>query len=144
MLRYSVIGRLGLATLANIVASAVVGALGVASASAQDAYTVRVEPRPYYGAVITIEEGVRVFRPMPPTRRMIVNPDNATPLTLSIKDVNKRVISRSTNHNYHYNSGPGAASRGPGTVGGVINNHGRFGGTKSVRRGGRAGSAGAF
>ena len=43
--------------------------------------TTRIEPRPFYGATVTIEAGVRVFRPLPPHDRVIINPGNATPLT---------------------------------------------------------------
>ena len=54
------------------------------SAFAQDASLIRVEPRPYYGATITIEEGVRVFRPLPKTRTMVINPGQKTPLHLKV------------------------------------------------------------
>ncbi|MTD94143.1 hypothetical protein GIW81_07305 [Hyphomicrobium sp. xq] len=56
----------------------------VASASAALAQqTTRIETRPYYGAVVTIEHGVRVYRPVPPTTHLIVNPDGATPLEIN-------------------------------------------------------------
>ena len=43
--------------------------------------TTRIEPRPFYGATVTIEDGVRVFRPLPPHDRIIiVNPGGTTPL----------------------------------------------------------------
>ena len=48
--------------------------------------TTRIEPRPFYGATVTIEAGVRVFRPLPPHDRVIINPGNATPLTLNVGD----------------------------------------------------------
>jgi hypothetical protein len=51
----------------------------------QDAATTRIEPRPIYGAVVTIEHGVRVYRPVPPTTRLIVNPEGV-PMMLSIGD----------------------------------------------------------
>ena len=35
------------------------------AALAEEAYTTRIEPRPFYGATVTIEHGVRVFRPLP-------------------------------------------------------------------------------
>jgi hypothetical protein len=44
------------------------------AAYAEEAYTTRIEPRPYYGAVVTIEHGVRVYRPVPATRHMIIDP----------------------------------------------------------------------
>ena len=48
------------------------------------AHTTRIETRPYYGAVVTIEHGVRVYRPVPPTQHLIINPDGATPLQLNV------------------------------------------------------------
>jgi hypothetical protein len=39
--------------------------------------TTRVEPRPFYGATVTIEAGVRVFRPLPRHDQVIINPGNA-------------------------------------------------------------------
>ena len=57
----------------------------VASASGALAQqTTRIETRPYYGAVVTIEQGVRVYRPVPPTTHLIVNPDGATPLEINV------------------------------------------------------------
>jgi hypothetical protein len=51
----------------------------VASASAALAQqTTRIETRPYYGAVVTIEHGVRVYRPVPATRHMIIDPGAAS------------------------------------------------------------------
>ena len=61
---------------------------------AQDGSLVRVEPRPYYGATITIEEGVRVFRPLPKTKTMIINPGQKTPLHINVdghSDVSQNV-----------------------------------------------------
>jgi hypothetical protein len=62
--------------------------LGTAAlpALATDSTTTRIEPRPFYGATVTIEEGVRVFRPLPRHDRVIVNPGNRTPITLEIGD----------------------------------------------------------
>jgi hypothetical protein len=53
------------------------------TAFAQDPGLTRIETRPFYGATVTIEEGVRVFRPLPPTAHMIINPSRS-PLNLSI------------------------------------------------------------
>lgn len=73
-------------------------------AVAGDAYTTRIEPRAFYGASVTIEEGVRVFRPLPAERHVIVNPGGSTPLSLGYNDT--RVIEQSTSQNYYYdNSG---------------------------------------
>jgi hypothetical protein len=48
--------------------------------------TTRIEPRPVYGAIVTLEAGVRVFRPLPPHDRIIINPGNATPLYMGVGD----------------------------------------------------------
>lgn len=58
--------------------------LAVAPASAQT--LTRIETKPFYGAVVTIEGGVRVFRPLPPTGQMIINPGGRTPLSVSINE----------------------------------------------------------
>ena len=63
-----------------LIAVAAIAALSVANA--QVASTTRIETQPVYGAVVTYESGVRVFRPIPPTRHMIINPDGLTPLSL--------------------------------------------------------------
>lgn len=70
--------------------TALVSLLPMAAASAEGAQTVRIEPRPYYGAVVTVEQGVRVWRPLPPTRHMIINPTNA-PVSVNITDVREKV-----------------------------------------------------
>lgn len=69
----------------GLLAGASVG-LGAVSAIAADAVTTRIEPRPFYGAVVTVEHGVRVFRPLPRHDRVIVNPGNA-PVYLGINEV---------------------------------------------------------
>lgn len=46
-------------------------------AMAAESVTTRIETRPYYGAVVTIEKGVRVYRPLPHHDRIIINPTNA-------------------------------------------------------------------
>ena len=61
--------------------------------------TTRIETRPYYGAVVTIEHGVRVYRPVPPTTHLIVNPDGATPLEINIggaRSVNRSAATSTT------------------------------------------------
>ncbi len=58
---------------------------GIAPAFAADSVTTRIEPRPYYGAVVTVENGVRVYRPLPHHDRIIINPTNA-PVYLGIND----------------------------------------------------------
>lgn len=88
-------------------ASAAVVALSAVSFAASAAMaqsTTRIEPRPFYGAVITLEEGVRVIRPLPPERHVIINPNN-TPLSLSFNDT--RVYEKRTVRHYHENAGNG-------------------------------------
>jgi hypothetical protein len=57
-----------------------------ATAALADARTTRIEPRPFYGATVTLEAGVRVFRPLPPHDRVIINPGGKTPLSLSYSE----------------------------------------------------------
>jgi hypothetical protein len=51
-------------------------------ALASESITTRIEPRPFYGASVTVEEGVRVFRPLPPHKHVVINPENKTPVSL--------------------------------------------------------------
>ena len=66
----------------------IVAGLGILPAACRHSAqsTTRIESRPFYGATVTIEAGVRVFRPLPPHDRVIINPGNATPLTLNVGD----------------------------------------------------------
>lgn len=49
----------------------------------------RIETGPVSGAAIVTEEaGVRVFRPLPPLRYMIINPEGRTPLNLTFEERN--------------------------------------------------------
>ena len=57
-----------------------------APAAFADDVTTRIETRPFYGATVTLEEGVRVFRPLPRHDRVIINPAGRTPLSLGIND----------------------------------------------------------
>jgi hypothetical protein len=82
------------------VAAAVVS---VSPAQAEDSFTTRIETRPVYGATVTIEEGVRVFRPLPSERHVIVNPGGMTPLSLNYFDdryADPRYLPRSYGHAY--------------------------------------------
>ena len=66
----------------RVLALGVAVLLGAGSSGAfAQSSTIRIEPRPVYGATVTIEEGVRVFRPLPPDKYVIVNP-NGTPVNL--------------------------------------------------------------
>src|SRR5690349_5087538 len=100
-------------------ATLVMAGVGLAFASlpAVAQSTTRIETRPVYGAIVTIEKGVRVFRPLPPHDRIIINPDGKTPLSLSI------------NQSYNYDYGrnyithvDGSTQPGDYAVGGFIRN----------------------
>lgn len=71
------------------------------SASATEATTTRIETRPFYGATVTLEAGVRVFRPLPPHSKVIINPNGRTPLNLGFEE--NRWVSHNNNYNYNYN-----------------------------------------
>lgn len=99
------------------------GAMAASSAAAADSpSTTRIETRPFYGATVTLEEGVRVFRPLPPHDRIIINPNGRTPLNLSYEQ------HKSVSHNYFQGAGlaPDAAAAYAGA--------GAFGGGKPVRK----------
>jgi len=107
--------------------------LAPAAAFAQSATTTRIETRPFYGATVTLEEGVRVFRPLPPHERVIINPNGATPLSLNFEE------KRSISHNYHY--GDRADASGPSYAGGPVGGwavpgHGHKGHHRGHHRGG--------
>jgi hypothetical protein len=73
--------------------------LTLAGVSRADGYTTRIETRPVYGATTTMEHGVRVIRPLPPVRQVIINP-NRTPLSLGFNETN--VYEHSANYNDDY------------------------------------------
>lgn len=68
--------------------------LAATSADAGKASLVRIEPRPYYGAVVTIEQGVRVWRALPRTQHMVINPTGA-PVNVNITDIRETITHRS-------------------------------------------------
>lgn len=68
---------------AAMVAAAASVALWNVPGFAEDAHTTRIEPKPVYGASVTIEEGVRVFRPLPSEQRVVVNPGGMAPLSFN-------------------------------------------------------------
>ncbi len=129
-----------------VAATALVSSLVLAgSAFAVDPSTVRIETRPYYGAVVTVEAGVRVFRALPRTSKVIINPGGKTPLGLSFNET--RVYEKRVNHNYNHNeySDRGRYSRGYGYFGGRAFRGRGFRGFRGGkgRRGGRVGHVGA-
>lgn len=116
----------------------VVAGIIALTASAASAGTTRIETRPFYGAVVTIEEGVRVFRPLPSTDRVIINPHGKTPLSLGFNET--YVTERNYNYNYSETSdghgggyyGSGGFFGGFGGHGGHLGGHGK--GFKNGRR----------
>jgi hypothetical protein len=62
--------------------------LALPGAASADAVTTRIETRPYYGAVVTIEQGVRVWRALPPHDRIIIAPEGVGKVNINI-DSNK-------------------------------------------------------
>ena len=58
-------------------------------AMAQDAGTIRIIHGEPYGAVVTSESGVLVFRALPATERVIINPEGKTALTFNTTQVNE-------------------------------------------------------
>jgi hypothetical protein len=75
-------------TMSRILAACASAAVLAATAPAYagGAHTTRIEESNAYGATVTIEEGVRVFRPLPSDRHVIVNPGGRTPLSVHTYD----------------------------------------------------------
>ena len=71
-----------------------VGVSIAAPAALAEAVTTRIETRPFYGATVTLEEGVRVFRPLPRHDRVIINPGGQTPLSLSYSEFAQLFLQR--------------------------------------------------
>jgi hypothetical protein len=62
----------------TVIAATLVASVAAAPvAMADGGGLVRIEPRPYYGAVVTVEKGVRVYRALPSQHLMVINPNNA-------------------------------------------------------------------
>jgi hypothetical protein len=106
--------------------------LSFAGMVSAESFTTRIETRPFYGAVVTLEEGVRVFRALPADRQVIIDP-NGTPVTLGFNE--SHVYEHSSNYNYNYGADGGAGggaiysapfignSRGFGRGRGGMGNH---------------------
>jgi len=96
----------------SIGVAAVIG-LTVSTSAGFAQSTTRIETRPFYGATVTLESGVRVFRPLPPEDRVIINPEGKTPLSLGFNETN--VYERRVIKNYNYTEGgQGSAPRAAG------------------------------
>jgi hypothetical protein len=76
--------------------------------------TTRIETRPFYGATVTLEAGVRVYRPLPPHDRVIINPNGRTPLHLGFEQ------NTWTSHNYNHNGNSGRAAESAAPIGGFV------------------------
>jgi hypothetical protein len=76
--------------------------------------TTRIETRPFYGATVTLEAGVRVYRPLPPHDRVIINPNGRTPLHLGFEQ------NTWTSHNYNQNTNSGRAAESAAPIGGFV------------------------
>ena len=102
-------------------------AILVASSGAQagDAKTIRIEPRAFYGATMSLESGVRVYRRHPSASSVIINP-NKTPVNINVEDVTKRI--ESTSH-HHYHGTPRVVGGGR-VVGGYLPYASRFRGKR--------------
>jgi hypothetical protein len=81
--------------------------LALADAAAAQGYTTRIETRPFYGATVTLEEGVRVIRALPPERQVIINPDG-TPLMLGFNETN--IYDRRAVYNRNVEEGGGGGA----------------------------------
>ena len=62
-----------------------------AAAQAQ-AVTTRIETRPYYGAITTVEHGVRVTRALPAHDRIIINPQGKAPVSFHLGDSDGQTV----------------------------------------------------
>ena len=90
---------------------------------------IRIETRPVNGAAIVTEEaGVRVYRPLPALRYLILNPGGRTPLNLSIEERNVLV--------QHHHYGVPSEDSGDG-AGRFVGGYGLGWGYPGVHRGDR-------
>ncbi|MEO1115853.1 MAG: hypothetical protein AAFY05_26150, partial [Pseudomonadota bacterium] len=62
--------------------------------------TTRIVHDEPYGAIVTKEAGVLVFRGLPPTRKVIVNPEGKTPLDLKMTEVRETNVVVFTRDDY--------------------------------------------
>lgn len=85
--------------LKSALAAAGLLAVVVTSANAESGTTRIVHDEPY-GAIVTKEAGVLVFRGLPPTRKVIVNPEGKTPLDLKMTEVRETNVVVFTQDDY--------------------------------------------
>lgn len=86
--------------------AATIAALFVSTGVVSAQTTTRIETRPYYGYVVSVDKGVRVWRPLPPHDRVIINPEGRTPLHLSFND-HRHTSSSYNRHDHRYEGGDG-------------------------------------
>lgn len=55
--------------------------------------TTRIETQPVYGGTVTEERGVRVFRPLPPVRHVIVAPSERVNVSVKVVEPGRRLHS---------------------------------------------------
>lgn len=85
--------------LKTLVATA--GLLAIAGTAAiAESGTTRILHDEPYGAIVTKEAGVLVFRGLPPTRKVVVNPEGKTPLELKQTDVRETNVVVFTRDHY--------------------------------------------
>ncbi|WP_299483346.1 hypothetical protein [uncultured Roseibium sp.] len=72
----------------------------IATAANAESGTTRIVHDEPYGAIVTKEAGVLVFRGLPPTRRVIVNPEGKTPLDLKMTEVRETNVVVFTQDDY--------------------------------------------
>ncbi|MBO6509091.1 MAG: hypothetical protein JJ979_11555 [Roseibium sp.] len=89
----------------SLVAAAGLFAIVGSTASAEDGTTRIIHDEPY-GAIVTKEAGVLVFRGLPPTRKVIVNPGGKTPLNLNQTEVTENKLVVVTQDDYLRQLGP--------------------------------------
>ena len=100
-----ILGKRGLSGLAAL---GLVSGAGIGAAQAESG-TIWIEQGYPYGAMITQQAGVTVFRAMPPIKRVIVNPGGKTPLSLTINEM--QVTEQTTVNNNIRVPGNGAWKR---------------------------------
>lgn len=70
--------------MSRMLAACAAALLATAASARADDTTTRILPYNVYGATVTVEHGVRVYRPLPPEGHVIVNPGARTPLSLNV------------------------------------------------------------
>jgi hypothetical protein len=121
-----------------LLAAAAIAAFGPGSAQAYDGGLVRIEPRPYYGAVVTMEQGVRVYRPLPTQNLMIINP-NRTPVSLSFS---RTIEHKAAEGGGGHGQSSSQESEGGSRYGGISGGFGNYTGTSPQANGNRGAGGG--